>query len=216
MRATLFVRNKMRKELIKKGDKLNRLTAIRFDHRDKNSQLYWLFRCDCGNEKIMRADRVKRGETKSCGCVGRKKSSERAKKGLHRTHGMYYSKEYKSWSHMKGRCLNKKDGRFKDYGARGIIVCKRWMKFENFYADMGKCSEGMTLDRIDNSKGYSPENCRWASYKKQNNNKRTNHLLTYNGKTQDIAQWAEEIGINSSALYTRIYRGWSIDKALKN
>ena len=205
----------MKKPIIKKGDKYNRLTAVRFDHRGKRGEQFWLFKCSCGNEKVINVNHVKTGKTASCGCLGRELSSKRITK-RNTIHGMYLSREYESWRAMKNRCLNKKHTYYKYYGARGIKVCSSWMKFEHFYKDMGKRPAGTTLDRIDNNKGYCKNNCRWATRKEQANNRKSNHLLTFNGKTQNIKQWAEELGINHNTLFSRLSYGWSIDKALKN
>ena len=196
----------MRKPIIKKGDKYGRLTAIRFDHKRRSHQC-WLFRCDCGNKKVIEVAKVKSGHTKSCGCLQQEKMT---------THGMTYSKEYNSWVGMKQRCLNKNHSSYKDYGGRGITICKRWLKFENFFADMGEKPEGTSIDRIDNNGNYEPSNCKWATQKQQNNNMRRNHLLTYKNRTMTMSQWAKEMGINYKTLKTRIWRGWSAEKALNN
>ena len=193
------------KKIIKKGDKYNLLTAIRFDHKDNRNRQFWLFKCDCGNKKVIREDSVKGNKTKSCGCLGRK---------IHTTHGMSYTREHNIWNHMKQRCLNENDKNYKDYGARGIKVCKRWLKFENFYKDMGKAPINKSIDRINNNGNYEPDNCRWATMKEQANNKRYNHLLTFNGKTQTIAQWSEELNIKRSTLSQRLRYGWNIERAL--
>ena len=187
---------------IKKGDKFNRLTAVRFDYRDKKSELYWLFKCECGTEKVILVSSVKRGDTKACGC-------------LNKTHGMTKTRTFKSWSEMKQRCLNKNRKDYKYWGGRGITVCLKWLdSFENFYADMGKRPEGKTLDRIKNDKGYYKKNCRWATSREQNNNRRDNHFLTYDNKTQTIAQWSEELNIKYYTIYMRLRRGWSVGKVL--
>ncbi|RLB06914.1 MAG: hypothetical protein DRG27_06945 [Deltaproteobacteria bacterium] len=192
------------KEIIKAGDKYNKLTAIRFDHKKENRQ-YWLFKCDCGNEKVIYVNHIKNGHTKSCGCLQRER---------HTTHNRCYSSTYRSWASMKDRTTNPKNDRYNSYGGRGITICKRWLKFENFYKDMGKRPKGMTLDRIDNDKGYYKENCRWATRSEQQNNRRTNHLIVYNGKEKTVAQWAKEMNIKFCVLLTRIKRGWSIERAL--
>ena len=197
-------------EPIKAGDKYNKLTAIKFIKKVKNSQQYWLFRCDCGNEKVISASKVKSSHTKSCGCLINEGLIKRS-----RTHGMAHTKEYNSWASMKARCLNKKNPNYKNYGGRGITVCNRWMKFENFYADMGKRPKGKSIDRINNDKGYYKENCRWATRKEQNNNTRGNHLLTYKNRTQTVTQWISEIGINHSTFYSRLRYGWLVERALK-
>ena len=125
---------------------------------------------------------------------------------------------YPIWSGMKDRCLNKNNKRYSSYGGRGIEVCKEWQQsFRAFlrWAMANGYEEGLSIDRIDNDGNYCPENCRWATAKEQANNKRWNHLITYNGKTQTMKEWAEELGIKLSTLSQRInsYR-WSDEKAL--
>lgn len=198
------------KSTIKAGDKYNRLTAIKFSHRNKWNYPFWLFKCDCGNEKVSCVNDVKQEKIKSCGCL--------QKEGSRKTHGMKKTITYNSWLGMKQRCLCKNSEHYKDYGGRGIKVCKRWKNsFENFYKDMGrKPTPKHSIDRIDNNGNYEPKNCRWATIKEQENNRRNNRLLIYNGKTQTMAQWAEELEINYWTLYSRIFRdNWSLKKALK-
>lgn len=195
-----------RKLIIERGEKFNLLTAIKFKYKNKRSTQYWLFRCDCGKEKIIRIDGVKAGKVKSCGCL--------LKKGGRLKHGMYGTRTYTTWQRMKDRCLNKNNPDYRYYGGRGITICDRWLKFENFYKDMGERPKNKTLDRIRNSEGYSKENCRWATPKEQQNNTRANHFLTFNNKTQNIQQWSEELGINNMTIYSRIRNGWNVKKAL--
>jgi hypothetical protein len=127
-------------------------------------------------------------------------------------HGMRGTRVYNSWQAMKKRCLNKNRKNYKYYGGRGIVVCEKWMEFENFYKDMGECPRGKTLDRINNNLGYFKENCCWSTPRQQNNNRRDNHFLVYKGKTQTIAQWSRELDINYKTIYSRIKRGWNIEK----
>ena len=130
-------------------------------------------------------------------------------------HGMSKSREYRIWTCMKQRCLNPNNKKFHRYGGRGIRICSRWMLFENFLLDMGKSPSGMSIDRIDNNKGYSKENCRWANNKEQSNNKGNNVFLTFEGKRKTIKEWSLYLGSKSHSLVRgRILRGWSIEKSL--
>jgi len=172
---------------------------------DKCGNFRWLCLCDCGKEKIVLYGNLKRGNTKSCGCFKIKHGHTKNQK---------MSKTYSTWIDMIQRCTNPRDKQYKDYGRRGIKVCKRWLKFENFLKDMGEASEGYQIDRIDNNKGYCKSNCRWVTPKMNNRNKRDNHLETYNGKTQCLVEWAEEFNIDYGTLRWRLDHGWSIGKAL--
>lgn len=156
----------MRKPIIKAGDKFNELTAIRLDHRDKYGRQYWIFRCDCGTEKVIFVFSVKSENTKSCGCLVSKRNFK---------HGMSKTKTFISWCAMKQRCFYRNHKDYKNYGGRGIKVCPRWLGkngFKNFYADMGERPASKTLDRKDNNLGYCKSNCRWATPTEQNNNRR--------------------------------------------
>lgn len=123
---------------------------------------------------------------------------------------------YDIWDAMKQRCLNPNDNRWKDYGGRGITICQRWMDYRNFLADIGERPEGRSLDRFpDNNGNYEPGNCRWATRVEQQNNMRSNVVLSHNGKSQTVAQWAAELGINKSTLSKRLSRGnWDVATAL--
>ena len=195
----------MKKAIIKKGDKYNRLIAIKFSYRDKWYQQHWTFKCECGKEKVLNVYSVKKGLTKSCGCLQGE---------AHITHGMRKTRIYDTWRGMKRRCLNKNYKKFKDYGGRGITVCDEWLEFINFYNDMGDIPDKKTLDRIDNNGNYCKENCRWTTWIEQANNRRNNRFLTYKGKTQTISQWARELNTNHNVISRRLKRGWSIRKTL--
>lgn len=126
-----------------------------------------------------------------------------------------HSRVYKSWTDMMMRCTNPKNKRWKDYGGRGIRVCERWRVARNFCLDMGERPEGMTLDRIDNDGNYEPANCRWASRVRQQNNKRSNRVISYEGTTLTCTEWARRLGIDVSTLSKRINRsGWTVERAL--
>lgn len=131
-------------------------------------------------------------------------------------HGMWKTPTYHSWQGMKNRCLNQNAGRYRDYGGRGIKVCKRWMEFENFFADMGERPDGKTLDRIDNNNNYEPDNCRWATPEEQSNNARNNIVLNHKGLSLTLSQWARRLDINMQTLYDRIVRRkWPVNRALE-
>lgn len=185
------------------GLKFNRLSVIEFSHL-KSGRSYWLCQCDCGTEKIMRADGIK--TSVSCGCY----QIERVTK-----HNLSRSPEYKVLKSLIQRCVNKNCPAYPDYGGRGIKVCDRWLySFEAFFEDMGKRPKGHSIERIDNTGNYEPSNCKWATQQEQVNNRRSNTLLTCNGKTQTIAQWKREMGLKRNNIEERLKHGWSIDQAI--
>ncbi len=128
-----------------------------------------------------------------------------------------YTGMYGSWYAMKQRCNNPKNKQFKDYGGRGISYPKNWESFDGFREEMGSSyTNSLTIDRIDNNKNYSMENCRWATRKQQNNNKRSNIVLTFNGQTYPLAIWSEKLGMSFDVLRSRFYRGMPLEKILSN
>lgn len=134
---------------------------------------------------------------------------------MSKSHLQSNTPEYQSYHAMKKRCLNPNSNDYHRYGGRGITVCDRWLEsFENFIADMGKKPDSdYSIGRIDNDKGYSPENCRWETAKEQMNNKSTNHVITFNGKTQTLTEWADELKMPFNMLRRRLKLGWSIEDA---
>jgi len=152
------------------GKKFNKLTPINCVGKDKHGNYLWLCKCDCGNEKIIPGNKIRNGNNKACGCL----SKEGLKLGslANITHGQTHAPIYNIWNGMNQRCGNPNNTSYKNYGGRGIKVCKRWLKFENFYKDVGDPPKGKSLDRINNNEGYFPNNWRWATRKQQNNNKR--------------------------------------------
>lgn len=196
------------------GQKFGKLTVVskaeRLSHNTR-----WLCVCECGNSTITSSGNLKRGHTRSCGCV--KKDSP------NRSHGQSESRLYYVWRNMLNRCYNPKVSDYPNYGGRGIEVCDEWRdNFQSFFdwamqngynenLKRGEC----TLDRKDTNLNYTPDNCRWTNEKTQQNNKRNNRYITYQGKTRTLSQWAEEKNIKVSTLHKRLYvLHWSIEKAL--
>jgi len=129
-------------------------------------------------------------------------------KGLYERHGMRRTKIYAVWRSMRSRCENANAEFYADYGGRGITVCPEWKKFSAFYRDMGEPPEGMTLERRDNDKGYSRENCRWATRAEQSRNQRSNLRITIGDETLPLADWAVRYGIKYATVHQRIRKGW--------
>jgi len=167
-----------------------------------------IYKCLCGKEFETDCTSVNRGYTKSCGCL--------RKGNLKHGHaiGSIRSKTLSAWCTLVFRCNNPNYHHYADYGGRGITVCKRWLKFENFLADMGEVPEGMQIDRINNELGYSKENCRWVTPKENSRNRRSNRIYTVNGKTACLAEHCEDAGLVYRLALGRVSRGWSIERAL--
>jgi hypothetical protein len=128
---------------------------------------------------------------------------------------MSRTRAYTIWCSMMGRCRNPNNDAYANYGGRGISVCQRWSLFEDFYADMGEPADSQSIDRIDNDGDYSPQNCRWASRTEQNRNRRNVRLLTVDGETASMAEWADRSGIDLRTIWLRLKKGWSDDAAVK-
>jgi hypothetical protein len=162
---------------MKIGDKFSRLTVKECLGRKI------LVECECGTEKLVERRFLRGGRTRSCGCLRSETSRTVGLGNLRHGHKTRKnrSRSYKSWEAMKERCANETHRSYKDYGARGVTVCERWLdSFQNFLADMGERPEGTTLDRRDNSKGYYKENCRWATKSQQQRNKRCHQAIRHN------------------------------------
>lgn len=205
-----------RKDL--RGQKFGRLTVIDFDRKGgKNGRTYYYkCLCDCNNTCVKSASYLLRKDKyaphKSCGCWHRELYLTSSTKHGHGTKGK--SSTYKIWCEIKIRCCNPNNHAYHNYGGRGIRVCDRWLhSFENFLADMGeRPSTDHSIDRIDVNGNYCPENCRWATRKEQANNRRSNILVEYNGKTQTLKQWCDELGLNfSNARYVLRKTGRSFE-----
>jgi hypothetical protein len=168
--------------------------------------------CICGTEKILFKSNVNQGYTKSCGCYNRKVVIERLT-----THGLTNHPLNGVWYKMHDRCYNPNVKSFKDYGARGIFICEEWRdNFLAFYnwAIKNGWRKGLTIERIDNDKEYSPQNCKIDTRKAQANNRRSNTMLLFHGVEKTISQWANEVNIRASVISCRLFDGWSVEDAL--
>lgn len=187
------------------GQKFHRLTALRLDNRVGRRR--WICICDCGGSVSVDASALAGEAVRSCGCLQRERTSAANRRHGHTVDGAV-SNSYSSWRSARGRCLNPRNGSFADYGARGITMCQTWAEsFAAFLADMGPCPEGMTIDRIDNDRGYEPGNCRWATRSEQARNKRTVRTFTRSGRKLTIGQLATALGVKRDALYRRVRMG---------
>jgi hypothetical protein len=173
-------------------------------------------RCECGNLLVVTTGNLHSSTATSCGCIRHEKLVQR-----NTTHRKSKSAEYRVWSSIQQRCYNPKMTQYCDWGGRGIRVCDRWLEpngrgFLNFLEDMGPKPRGRrySIERRRGDENYCPENCHWATSTEQNRNRRNNRLLIFNGKTQCLAAWAEELGMSQSTLGRRIRQGWTIEQVL--
>jgi len=198
------------------GQKFGRLTVVSFAE-NRDHRIYWNCLCECGNTSIVRGSDLKSGASTSCGCLRVEKTAT-----THATHGHSVegnpSSTYHSWQQMKERCTNPNNKAYKNYGGRGITVCERWLdSFEHFLEDMGeKPSREYSIDRIDNSGNYCPENCQWSTRTEQQRNKRSNVHLTFNGETKLQGDWAKEWNITSGNFSYHLSQGRSLEWIYEN
>lgn len=203
-----------------------RLTVVKRAENKKignNTRTMWECRCDCGNTVIVRSDSLNDGTTRSCGCLqkdwsrwlGQQPQEYKLTRG-----GESRDRLFNIWYLMKYRCQSPKSKAFCNYGGRGITVCDEWSDDENGY-DVFKAwalnngyYESACIDRIDNNKGYSPENCKWVDDYIQANNKRNNRVYTIGDKTHTVADWCKIYNIDKTVVYSRLYRKWNIEEAL--
>ena len=256
------------------GERFGKLTVKEFKYRDDNGDGYYLCKCDCGNEKIMKRTCLLSGSSKSCGCLRKETAQQRwdkligqkfgsltviamaegrSKRGatlwlckcacgnevivsqcnltntdscgcinrvirgkIEEKHGLSKTRLCSVLSGIKGRCRNKNNPGYKNYGERGIKVCDEWDSLTVFYnwAVNNGYREDLFIDRIDNNGNYCPENCRWVTRKENNRNKRNNTLVSFDGKEQCVSAWAEEKEINVNTLISRLKSNSNLEEAL--
>lgn len=204
------------------GQRFGRLTAIEPVSKAKDGQYIWRCKCDCGGTKDVILGNLKYGSVQSCGCISQESSSRIIKEWHskhphnHATHGMSHTRLFTIWTRMRQRCRDKSN---KDYGGRGISVCEEWdQSFESFrdWSLQNGYREDLSIDRIDNNGDYEPHNCRWTDTITQSNNRRTNRMVTYQGKTMTLANWCRELGLKYGTISQRIsIRGWTEEEALR-
>jgi hypothetical protein len=208
----------MPKLIDRTGQRFGRLLVVEMRSERKGNRVIYLCKCDCGILLDVNSSALVTGNTTSCGCYAAERAS-----ALFRKHGSSNNRgqkktsdEYGVWSNIRQRCGNSKNPSFKDYGRRGIALCAEWNDFNVFLADMGnRPSKNHTIDRIDNDKGYSKANCRWATRVEQNSNKRSSNLLTYQGITKTCAEWERSMGFPEGVIKQRVNSmNWSIERAL--
>ncbi len=196
-----FVRRMKMKLIDLTGERFGKLVVLgRADSKTRRTM--WLCKCDCGRESTIDGGNLKAGRQSSCGCI---------KANKHAAHPLWHI-----YINIFSRCYNKSNHAFDRYGGRNIVMCQDWKEsFDVFVKDIGpRPSLKHSIDRIDSNGNYEPSNCRWATSKIQNRNRRNNVLLTHNGKTQCMTAWAEEVGIAHGLIWVRLKMGWSTEEAL--
>ena len=192
------------------GEKFNRLTVISRYYKEGNKKTLWLCKCDCGNEVIAEGYQIRKGYTKSCGCYVKEKFLKATT-----THHKRHTRLYGVYTAMKSRCNNPNNQAYNLYGGRGIKVCSEWeADFQTFYdwSLENGYKKGLTLDRIDNDKGYSPDNCRWATMEKQQNNRGNNKYIEIDGEVKTVSQFAKELNVPYGYLYSRYCRDYKKER----
>ena len=196
------------------GKKFGKLEVIGV-HDTGSRKTYYVCQCDCGNVKVVRADSLISGATKSCGCI--KKEQDKTNLTANHRHKMSGTRIYETWQDMKRRCYNKQNVRYNRYGGRGIKVCEEWLNnFQSFYdwAIRNGYSDDLTIDRIDNDWNYEPSNCRWSTVKEQCNNRSSNINITIGNATKSLMSWCEIFNVDYKKVHARYQRNGyeSIDR----
>lgn len=192
------------------GDRFGRFTIIQ-ESEKRNKKRYFLCECECGNEKNIRLDGLRNGQTTSCGCYNVEVS-----KIANTKHGMHGSRIYRIWYAMRSRCFSINSTSYANYGGRGITICDEWRGFDSFHewATKNGYDEHLTIERKNVNGNYEPSNCTWITMTEQKRNARVTKRINFDGKVMTLRQWAKHIGISSSALCNRFDKGWTLEKAL--
>ena len=196
----------IKKDLL--GQKFTRWSVVDVSEKKKR-RTAWKVRCDCGKISCVATNNLTTGKSKSCGCLQREKSKQHLTK-----HGQRYTPLYRRWLGMRSRCSIKAPQR-KDYYDRGIGVCSEWDNFMNFKKDMGgSFKQELTLDRIDNNKGYFKENCRWVDRETQNNNQKRSHRVKHKGNEYTIREFCEKYNLVYNTIRRKVIQGVDVTKLI--
>lgn len=189
----------------------NRLTARERVYCNKQKKMAWRCDCECGGEIIATYNQLNRGNTKSCGCLNREQTVAR-----NTSHNESKTRLYKIWVGMRQRCNNPNKVCYVNYGGRGITICDEWNDFLTFkaWAVDNRYDDSMSIERIDVNGNYEPANCTWVPCSDQAKNRRNCNILTHNGKTQTVSEWARELNIHRTTINGRLKSGWSVEDAL--
>lgn len=195
-----------------KGKRFGRWFVLSEKGKNRDGKILWECKCDCGKIGLVSGKVLRLKKSRSCGCLNKELLRIRSI-----THGGCGTILHNRWRGMLQRCKNPNNKNYQCYGGRGITVCERWKSFENFRGDMEQTFKPrLTLDRIDNNKGYSKENCKWATQIEQARNTRRNHLIIIGGITKTLSEWSEISKLSSYTIFSRIKRGWSNDLLLSS
>ena len=196
---------------VENGSRYGLWTVIGYAESSRHGDRMYQCVCECGRENKVSARQLQSGRSACCGCVGAKRHAEKFT-----THGQSDSKLYKVWSSMKRRCSAPDDPSYCNYGGRGIVVCDEWKTFIPFHAWalLSGYREGLTIESINNDKGYSPDNCEWIPKPQQSKNTRHCVMISYEGHTLNISDWAKRLGVPYARIQSRLKKGWNIKSAL--
>lgn len=208
----------MTRIIVNPGDRFGRLTVIK-EAEKQYGHRYILVQCDCGKTKTVNLGSLVSGASKSCGCFRREYISKRNYKHGLTCRGQKIERLYNIWNGMKCRCFDTNDPGYRNYGGRGITVCDEWtndyIAFREWALNNGYSDE-LTIDRIDNNKGYFPDNCQWATVQTQSNNTRVNRHITYKGETHTFAEWGRITGIKDDLIGSRFKKGLPLEQVFFN
>lgn len=191
------------------GMKFGRLTVIGFSHVARK-RAFWICSCECGNTVVVAGSHLRSGHTRSCGCLLKEARIKASTK-----HGLCNTRLYSVWRTMFQRTTNRKHKEYKNYGARGVHVCDEWKDFSKFaeWSFNNGYEDSLSIDRINFNGDYCPSNCRWATMKQQQRNRRNNRVIEYNGERRCLSEWAELLGFTHKELSYRLGKGWPLDRA---